>query len=257
MKKLWLAICLLTAGFSFSARADVKISLKLEFESYLQYERIMAVVTIYNDAESALSVKAFTNTASGLRFLIKKNKQEEVKKNNELPLLDGIELASGEKEEHLIDIAGSYNMGVVGNYEIVAELYTPEKSWRSERALVDIVPGLEIASLEKNVPGYPDRMRQYSLRYWARKGKEYLFLRVDEKENELVYGVFLLGPVIRVVAPKMEVDRQGNIVIVHQTASEKFARTLLKSEAFSIKFVDQTYFDSQGKSLDQKDSSAR
>ncbi len=73
-----------------------------------------------------------------------------------------------------------------------------------------------------------------------------MFLRVEEKAGDMVYGVFLLGGLIRVFKPALNVDRKGNITVIHQSGRSVFTKTTFRSEPYSVRFMDQVYINEDG-----------
>lgn len=137
-------------------------------------------------------------------------------------------------------------MSKVGSYDVVVQLQHGGRVWSSKRTLIDVVDGIETTSVTRSIPGDPNRIRKYSLRYWSRNRKEYLFLRAEEEQNDIVYGVYMLGGLIRIFKPVLEVDRKGNITVLHQSSRNVFTKSTFRSEPYSVKFVDQIYLNEEG-----------
>ena len=112
---------------------------------------------------------------------------------------------------------------------------------------MDVVDGIELKSVSRSIPGDPNRIRKYSIRYWTRDRKESLFFRSEEEATEMVYGVHYIGGLIRVFKPALNVDRKGNVTILHQSGRSLFTKTTFKSESYAVRFVDQIYIDEKGK----------
>ena len=242
-----LACAALVNLMCLTASADVEVTLKMEHVEYLQYEKMTAFITIFNDEDYDIVIDGTrTNRTDGLRFSINYDMKTPAVKINRLPIIDYLELKPGEKKTMMVDLTMWYSLSKVGSYDVVAQLEYAGRKWTSKRFLVDVVDGIETASLTRSLPGDPNRSRTYSLRYWSREQKEYLFLRAEEKEADLVYGVFLLGGLIRIVKPVLEVDRKGNVTVIHQSGREVFTKTTFLSEPYSVKFVDQVYLNQDG-----------
>lgn len=255
MKKLTycFALLLIVQVWCSSASADVHVSLKMAHLEFLQYEKMNAFVTIYNDEDYNVIVDSTkTNRTDALRFNIRHNMKKPAVRINRLPLADYIHLKPGEKKTIMLDLGMWYSVSPVGSYDIVAELEHGGRVWQSKRALVDVVDGIEIKSVRRSIPGNPNRIRKYSIRYWTRDRKESLFFRAEEEDAEMVYGVYFLGGLIRVFKPALDVDRKGNITIMHQSGRSLFTKTTFKSEDYAVRFVDQIYVDENGKKYTKK-----
>lgn len=235
------------------ASADVVVKLRLEHAAYLQYEHVQAFVTVFNDEDyNVVLDSGITNRTDSLRFRIKRNSRDDAVLINRTPIVEFLELQPGEKKSFMVDLGMWYSISQVGSYDIQAELEYGGRKWLSNLVQIDVVDGIETSSVSRSVPGSPGRARKYSLRYWNRGKREYLFLRAEDEKNDLVYGVFLLGNVVRIFNPLLEVDRKGNIVVVHQSGRNMYTRTTFKSESHSVKFIDQVYTDENGAPYNRK-----
>ncbi len=242
------ALALIAQLFCSSAFGDVQVTLKMAHVEFLQYEKMTAFVTIYNDEDYVVTVDSTkTNRTDALRFNISHNMKTPAVRINRLPLADFIQLKPGEKKTLMLDLSMWYSVSPVGAYDISVELEHGGRKWQSKRQLVDVVDGIELSTVTRSLPGNPNRMRTYSIRYWTRDRKECLFFRAEEKESAMVYGVYLLGGLIRVNQPAIRVDRKGNITIIHQSGQRIFTKTTFQSKPYSVRFVDQVYLDEDGK----------
>lgn len=124
---------------------------------------------------------------------------------------------------------------------LAAVLTYEGRNLESNTVIIDIVPGIEITSQTREIPYSDGKSRKYSIRYWSRKGREYLFLRVDNIQENGSHIVFNLGPLIRVTTPTMEVDRKGNVIIWHQQDKLCFVRTVLRSTVDEVSVPKQTF----------------
>jgi len=153
----------------------------------------------------------------------------------------------GEKQDFITDITLRYDLAAVGRYVVRAVVVVGTTRYESNAVVIDVVRGIEITSVTKSVSGYSDRSRRYVLRYWARNQYEFLFLCVEEDGGRTSYGVFSLGPVIRVAKPVLEVDRAGNITVIHQATRMTFLHSKFEATPDGVFFVDQTYRTADGK----------
>lgn len=240
-------VIIVQIALCISVEADVQVYLQLEHSEYLQYEKLTAFVTIFNDEDYKVVIDSSkTNRNDELKFRIRRNFKEDTIRINRNALIDYMELKPGEKKSMIIDLTMWYSLSPVGSYHIVAELDHGGRKWTSKGYLVDVVDGIELASSQRSIPGDPNRIRRYSLRYWTRDRKEHLFLRSEEPANDIVYGVFYLGSLIRVFTPQLEVDRSGKVTVVHQSGRNMFTKTTFMTQSHAVKFVDQVYITEDG-----------
>jgi hypothetical protein len=157
-----------------------------------------------------------------------------------------IEVEPGERQEVMIDISQPYGLARAGRYFVAARAQVNGRRYESNRLAFDVVPGIELASTTRSLPGYADLVRHYSLRYWDRDQREYLFLRVDGERGEN-YGLFELGPLIRVFPPGIDVDKFGNVKVVHQSGGNRFTHSTFISSRDGVRFVDQVFRRADGR----------
>jgi len=241
-------LCLLAIPGSMARAEGLQLQLKLEHGVTLQYEPIVAFVTVVNDTAKPFVIsEAGQESAASLEFVIRKESGEkEMARLRRDLLVEKVYISSDQKEEVMVEISNFYDLREEGRYLVSAKVTWDGKTYWSDRKMIDVVSGLELSSTSKSVPGYPDRIRTYSVRYWAREAKEYLFLRVEEEPSRLVYGVFQLGPLVRVFKPFVEVDRAGNVRTVHQVGNDCYIHTFFKSDRESVRFLDHTYRRANG-----------
>jgi len=243
-------VCLLAIPGSMARAEGLQLKLRLEHSVTLQYEPIAAFVTIVNDTARPFVIsEAGQESAAVLELVIRREvngEEEEVARLKEALLVEKVYISSDQKEEVMIEMSNFYDMREEGRYLVSVKVVWNGKTYWSERTVISVVAGLELASVSKSVPGYPDRVRTYSLKYWARESKEFLFLMVEEEPSKLVYGVFQLGPLVRVFKPFVEVDRAGNVRTVHQAGNDCYVHTFFKSDRDKVRFLDHTYRRANG-----------
>lgn len=229
------------------ASADLWVGLKLDHSVYLQYERIDAFVTVSNDSEFPLVVSTDPKQANAqVDFYIEKAPDSRVERLSQKPLVDRFQLDSDEQGVFTTDLTHFYDLRNMVRYTLWAGVETRGQRWLSNKIIIDVVKGLDLNSVTRAVPGYADVERIYSLRYWAREKKEFLFLSVDEEPSGMNYGVVELGPLVRVLNPLIEVDRHGNVKTWHQSGVDMFTKTTFKSTRDGVEFSDQSFHTADG-----------
>jgi len=247
MRNIILAVLLVLTA-PLTSRADLKLILKIAPESPIQFETVYAGVTVLNDNNEALMLDEIDRyNKAHVSFIIERKRDEPIKKNDTKPLVSKLRVGPGEKHDFVVDLSSAYDLGAPGRYVIKAVLVDDKVTYESNPVVLDIVRGIEVASISKEVPGDSKRMRKYTLRYWSRNKNETLFLSVDEDEGKTNYGVFPLGFVIRNIKPVLTVDRDGRVIVIHQATRDYFLRSEFESEKDVITFVNQSRIDSEGK----------
>lgn len=242
------ALVAMLAWAAPQAQAQVRLLLRFEHASYLQFETVNAYVSIYNDADQPLCIgNGSSNLFSELSFMIGQQRDDWLDKRKAGAVLEGLVLEPGEQRDVAIDISRPYDLSAMGRYQVQAILrdkgavtaVSPQES-------VEIVRGIEIERVERAVPGFPDRLRTYSVRYWRRNRFEYAFLSVDEDPGRVNYGVYQLGKIVRTERPTILVERDGKVTVRHLCAPDSVIRTVFMSEEDGMRFVDQRYENLDG-----------
>lgn len=238
--------CLLLAPAS--ARSQIRLGLRAEHTSVLQFEAVRVFITIYNDSADLLVADPSPKVANFvLRPLVIARDGRPAALVGKAPFLRRLRVMPDREEVVMREMSAWCDMVRTGRYLMTVLGTWKGGTYESNQAMVTVVPGLQLTSLEKPLTGYDDRTRRYSLRYWKRGRWEHLFLRVDQLEDSMNYGVFELGPLLRLVKPTLEVDRGGNIKTVHQSGPDCFTRSVFKSEPTEVRFINQTYHLADGR----------
>lgn len=217
--------------------AQYAMDMRLENTSYLQFESMESKVVIRNDTDRMLLIGGLRETAA-VDFIITRNKEIVRRRSNGL-LVENVLVMPGQTRDVVVDLGRHYNIQSLGQYEITATFTADSGIYKSPPRVVDVVPGLELASILRALPNHPSMIRKYSLRYWSRQDREMLFLCVSDEKGSVNYGVFMLGPIVRVVPPEITVNASGEVLVKHQADNGVFAHTFLKSTIDGVELVRQ------------------
>lgn len=219
MKISWIAAALIASG----AHGQVDVRMRLAYSTVLHMEPILATVTIVNSTESDLVVGETTGN-SRLFFDIETGPGRPF-----IPRTDAVmfrtpasvpAMKSATLEFNLLPL---YSIRSPGAFSVTARLQGPGGLVTSGRQFLDVVPGMVIASVSRPVQDLGQL--RYQLRTLARDRADHLFLRIDDAADEICYGVYKLGTVIRVVDPVMRFDRFGMAHILHQSSPTRFTHS--------------------------------
>lgn len=244
MRALPLCVALLCACSGAMAE-DLEIDLKFDQSVLLQFEKVTAFVTIHNDSDEPFLIDGGHEDAR-LRFAIERTDKGLVKATEGAPIIRKLSIMPDETRTVMVDVSQWYDVSSMGDYFVTAVIDWKGRMYLSNKKVFGIVRGLELANVRERVPDYPEIERDYSLKYWTRNEAEYLFLSVYEEGSHLSFGVFQLGPLVRVFKPEMKVDRRGNVVVYHQSGKDCFTRSVLRSTWDEVVLVDQTYHRKDG-----------
>ena len=238
MKMLKYPLCALMLTLAAgSAEAQVAMDLIFDYPSYLRDEQTHARVAIRNDTDRLLLVGGLRGAVT-LEFRIMSNDRNIPRTSGGLMVENAI-IMPGQVREVIVDLRSHFNIQPAGQYQVTASVAMGRQNFLSPRRVIDVVPGIELLSAKMAVPGYPARVRSYSLRYWNRKDRDELFLSASDEKEGMSCGVLHLGPLVRFMSPEITIDADGSIRTKHQCASDRIAYTALKSTINGVSFVGQ------------------
>lgn len=240
----------LAAGLALAAAtagAGLQIDCRLAQSTVIQFEPVEAFVTIINATDVELRSDSDAKTGRvPLRLEVERHPDGAAGLLDQTPIVAALTLRPGERREFMVDVAQRHDIRAVGRYLVRAVVLWNGREYRTEATALEVVNGIELAQFSHTVPGYEDRTRLFSLRYWAREQGEHLFLRVDEPETGINYGVFYLGRLVRVFKPVIRPERDGRIVVLHQAGRDLFTRTTFRTTNENVIMTHQDYFDNNG-----------
>lgn len=248
---LLLPVFLAVFLFHANARADLLLKMELEHSSIVEGEPVNILVTFANETDNTIIIDSnSSDETTGFLFDIERTKGGISRRIKDNPLIEKMILRPDEQQSVMIDVAGYYDLLREGTYIITGVLAMKGRFYRSEKKVVEVVKGIELASQTRTVVySGENRTRSFTLRYWTRDKKEWLFLSVEDNGGQVHLGTFQLGPVIRYYKPQLKTDREGNITAYHQSGPNRFTRTVFKSTPYEIIFMDQNYYDEGGNLL--------
>ena len=217
----WLAGCLMWAGL---ASAQVEMTFSLPHHEVLELETVPALVTLVNRGGKPLQQGADYDLA----FDITDSSGVQIRRRPNQALIVPGTLPAGQSITVTNDLSLTYQIARQGPYTVQARLKLAQRALVSGREYLDVMPGAEVAVAE-GVAG-DGSARRYSLRQLSRKNISRLYLRVDNPEASLCYGVVDLGRVIPLRAPILQVDGQGLIHALHMTGPVQFIHSVFSPD---------------------------
>lgn len=214
-------VLLLGIGGLATARAQMRIGLTADRYTYLLYEPLVLHLTLQNDAGFDL---AFQDQPGHpwLTFLIMRSDRSAVSPDRPIPGKD-LTLGDGKGVTLDVDVTPLYGMRETGPYKIQAVVDVGGRQFLSQPISVTLVNGKRIWSETHNVEGSP---RTYSLLRFAPTMKgTFLYLRVEDAAQNLVYSNNLLGEIVDVQMPQILFDDKGQVHILHLAGSETYRYT--------------------------------
>jgi len=208
-------------GLALPCQAQIDLRLSVPHSRYIQYEAIEVTVEIENNSGAPLDFGG--DGTSSLSFEVEQSPGRQLQAWRPIAFPDGLRLRHGERGSRSVDVSRHYDMRSMGPYGLVAKVRAGDKSYTSARSYIDIVPGLEIASLSSGD-------REFSLRTVHRGLGDFLLLRVNDVSKSLSLGVYDLGRLLRTYSPALRLDGAGHVHVLHQSGPNHYTHSTFSTD---------------------------
>ncbi len=249
-KMLIIAGAMLLLGMA--AHAQLGMKLESEQNCYLRYERVKLRLTVRNYSGNTLVFGGADSTEQGkLTFVVRRQNGQMVKcLDPSANPMEDIILAPGLNRQLVLDINSLFDMQSPDVYKIEARIshHRLQHDCASEPIIVEVKEGNVI---KEKVIGLPmkketDQIRNVKVKliqFTDSVGSMWC-LRVED--DELVYGVFRLGPFMGSSVPQMDVDGSSAIHILIQVAPHLYSYTVYSMIGEIVKLRQQVYYVADG-----------
>jgi hypothetical protein len=202
---------------ALSARAQIQVELKFKRLQYIAYEPVIATVTITNLAGRDIELRddgdqhwyGFEVTANEGRTLAP------LRQASEPPL----EIAAGNSVTRKIDLTPLFPVSDHGTYHVRANVYFADLS-KFFYARTKVFEVTSARPIWQRTVGDPsgDGVRTFSLLTNRFPDHTSLYVRVEDKNNGLVYATYSLGRIIAFDEPHAEIDRENRLHVLQCSA---------------------------------------
>lgn len=262
--------------------AQLTISVGLNRHEFLQAEPVMLEVDITNNSARPIKLEE-KNGKQWLQIMVTKPSGEMVVATGAL-LPEPLAIENGQSVARRFNLTQLFQISVVGKYEVHAKLVSPggtEFHAASRKFSVwdgvilwQETAGVLVPSKDAKVPAekstdksnpydfvrkhgaqQPDeppanaeeQSRTYSLIQFTHNSANFLYLRVEDKSKNIVYGVFPLGDYLPFVKPQAQLDKKKDLHVLFQTGSRLFTYLRVDPSAHVTESFDLTNFNSSPK----------
>lgn len=219
------AAALLGAG---AAHAQIEISLQLSRRVYIEYEPIIATVTINNFAGRDVTLED-VGGKPWFNLEVYAAGGTQISPYDSDYKLTPLHLAAGETVKRKLDISPLFPIREMGPHRLRANLYFAEADRYVGSAPVqfDLTDGKVIWRQDVGVPGSQE-MRQLSLLTHRLPDKMLLYARVRDEANNVVYTTQQLGRLlVSGREPEAMLDRQNRLHILQNAAPKTYLYTII------------------------------
>jgi hypothetical protein len=216
-------------------QAQVDVSLEFKKEFYLAHESIMAEVKIVNFSGKTLT---FGTDKNWLQFTIESRGDFPVEKIGDLDVVEKFQVPNASRAIRRVHLIPTYKIDHPGRYRVAAYVNIPELNTQLATTPVEIgilsatvVWDREIGVVkDKTDPSAPIEIRKYTLMRAVNDSQIDLYVKVTDKYQRHIYGVYSLGNIVSFGEPERQVDRFSNLHVLMQNGARSFRYTIVKPD---------------------------
>ena len=228
-----------------AAHAQVEVSVTLNRHVYIEYEPIVATITINNFAGRDITLE---DVGGKQWFNVEVFAAGGTQINPYDPdyKLSPLHIAAGETVKRQLDISPLFPIREMGPYRLRANLYfaDADKFIGSTPVQFDLTDGKVIWRQDVGVPGSGE-LRQLSLLTHRLPDKMLLYARVRDEANNVVYTTQQLGRLlVSGREPEEMLDRQNRLHILQNAAPKTYLYTIIGLDGQRID--QKVYTENQG-----------
>jgi len=231
IRSLALAVLFLVAT---TARGQIQVDLKFKRLQYIAFEPVLATVTITNLAGRDVELHdegdqpwfGFEVTANEDRTLVP------LPHSPEPPL----KLAAGASVTRKINLTALFPVADLGVYHVRPHVFFADlnKFFYARAKVFEVTSARPIWQQTVGDPA-SNGARTYSLMTNRFPDHTSLYVRVEDKQNSLVYATFSLGRVISFDEPHAEVDRKNRLHVLQCSAPRLWSYSVVDLDGRLLK----------------------
>jgi hypothetical protein len=225
-----------------TAQAQLRLNLTGTEKFFLAYEPVPVRLEIENFTGTLLALGQEPHT-DWLRLRVTTEEGTLVPATAEAMKSPVLDIPAGRQAVVDINVSRFFAAREPGTYFVQAVVNLgPGEEFTSPYVSFDISPGQTIWSQKIGFTSAgKSEKRHYRLMKQVRGRYMRLFLRVDDEENQLIYGVYNLGMLVSSDQPSIRIDKDSRLWILHRVAPRTHRCSVY--DPMHHKIVDR-YFDS-------------
>lgn len=250
-KRILLIISLLASlsmlGGAGQLCAQIQVTYKLDKKVYMAHEAISGRLRIVNRSGRDLVLEG-RNGASWLDFQVTDSKGNLLSPMQGKAGMEPVVIRVGQVLDKKVYVNRRYSMGQPGIYRIRVNVYFPplNRYFRTGIESLQVTEGREFWSQVVGVPaGYAEQgtYRKFEVLRFDYKGRKDIYFRLSRADTGSVITTYSLGKLLMVTEPRMGVDMDNRLHILHMGAPQSYAHTIIDVEG---KAEPQEFFFAEG-----------
>jgi hypothetical protein len=220
--------------FGRAVEAQVTVEVVLGQEQFLRDESLPVKVRITNRSGQPLRLGADNTWLSLAVENLDQSPPATVGRVGELAVSGEFTVESAQVATRQVDLAPAFDLSQAGRYQVTATVSIRQwnEEFSSKPRPFEVVRGTKLWEQEFGVPmkDGPPESRKYALQQ-ARYGKNlHLYLRLTDLEDQRVFRVSQLGPLVSFNHPEAQLDRAGYLHVLFQTGARSFLFNVITPE---------------------------
>lgn len=214
---------LLIVTTAVPAVAQLAVEVVVDQEQFLRDESVPVKVRVTNRSGQTLRLGMDNDW---LGFTVDGVDSGSVTRLAEVPVKGEFVLESAHVATRTVDLAPCFDLSQPGRYNVTATVRV--KEWGTETSgkpqRIEVVRGTKVWEQEFGVPavsGAPET-RRYILQQANYQNRLMLYLRLADLEDNKVFRVAPLGPLVSFSRPEAQVDRNSELNVLFQTGARSF-----------------------------------
>ncbi len=201
--------------------AQIQVSCRVEPQRAVLHEPVIATVRVSNNTGQTITLRD-DRPGARLWLSIEQSPGRPIRQTAPFLLGEPMVIPAHQSVTRRINITQSYDLRQTGPYTVRARVDWAGETFMSGNIYLDVVPGLEIDRLTGAAAEDGSGRRLYRLLTLNRERGEHLFLRIDDQEQGLCYGVIHLGRSLRSQGITMQLDASNRINVLHQSGPGRY-----------------------------------
>ncbi len=201
--------------------AQVEVSIRLVHNRTVQHEPVVLEVRVQNDQAQPIVLGGDVATAR-LWLEVEQSPGRMLRPQDTEVVKTEWVIPPRSSDRRRFFLSRVHDLRNMGPYSVWARLEAGGRHFQSNRAFLDVVPGLELKQVVGAAGPGDAGQRVYRLMTLNRERGEHLLLRIDDADRNVCYAVIHLGRLLRVYSPQMRVDEHRQITVLHQAGPGRF-----------------------------------
>ena len=232
--------------FAVAAEGQIQVELKFKRLQYIAYEPVVATLGITNLAGRDIELHD-ANGQSWFGFEVTGNEGQPIAPLNSENAQPPLKIEAGQRVTRQIDLGPLYPVHDFGAYHVRTHVYFADlgKFFYSGTRVFEVTDARPIWQQTVGIPdsvSAPGNVRTYSLMMNRFPDHTSLYVRVQDKDNGIVYATYSLGRTISFEEPQAQIDRANQLHVLHCAAprSWSYSRIGLNGELLAHSSLMET-----------------